>query len=58
MNTEDFISKDKSMLIAPAGYGKTHLITECLIHTTGKQLILTYTHAGVASINEKIKNEW
>ncbi len=43
------------MLIAPAGYGKTHTIVECLKYTEGKQLILTHTHAGVASIKEKIK---
>ncbi|MGC4100856.1 UvrD-helicase domain-containing protein [Ferruginibacter sp.] len=55
MNHKQFISVDKSMLIAPAGHGKTHSITECLLHTEGKQLILTHTHAGVASINEKIK---
>ena len=55
MNHKDFISKAKSMLIAPAGHGKTHSIAECLNYTTGKQLILTHTHAGVSSINEKIK---
>lgn len=29
-NLEEFLSKDKSMIIAPAGYGKTHTIMECL----------------------------
>jgi len=55
----EFISKEKSMLISPAGYGKTHTIAECLKYTQnqGKQLILTHTHAGVASIKEKIKKE-
>lgn len=53
----DFISKNKSMLIAPAGFGKTHTIVECLKRTDGKQLILTHTHAGVASLKEKIKNQ-
>lgn len=53
----EFTSNDKSMLIAPAGYGKTHTIAEALKHTQGKgkQLILTHTHAGVSSIKEKIK---
>ncbi len=55
MNHKEFISKSKTMVIAPAGHGKTHLITDCLQHTEGKQLILTHTHAGIASINEKIK---
>jgi len=52
----EFISQKKSLLIAPAGYGKTHTIAECLNHTQdlGKQLILTHTHAGVASLKEKI----
>lgn len=51
----DFISKPKSVLVAPAGYGKTHTISECLQLKDGHQLILTHTHAGVASLNEKIK---
>lgn len=59
INYTEFISNEKSMLIAPAGFGKTHTIVECLKHTQtkGKQLILTHTHAGVASIKEKIKRE-
>lgn len=59
LNYQEFVSKEKSMLIAPAGFGKTHTIAECLktIKNNGKQLILTHTHAGVASIKEKIKKE-
>ncbi|MEO6135772.1 MAG: UvrD-helicase domain-containing protein [Ginsengibacter sp.] len=58
-NHLEFTSKEKSMLIAPAGFGKTHTIAECLKTTKNneKQLILTHTHAGVASIKEKIKKE-
>lgn len=54
-----FVSNDKSLLVAPAGYGKTHTIAECLKVTQniGRQLILTHTHAGVSSIKEKIKKE-
>ncbi len=55
MNYLAFVSGRKTMLIAPAGYGKTHAIAECLKYTNGKQLILTHTHAGVASIKDKIK---
>ena len=57
MNHQDFISKDKSLLIAPAGYGKTYALAECLKYTPDnkKQLILTHTHAGIASIKEKIR---
>jgi DNA helicase-2/ATP-dependent DNA helicase PcrA len=55
MDYSGFVNGTKKMLIAPAGYGKTYTIVECLKHTTGKQLILTHTHAGVAAIKEKIK---
>lgn len=56
MNYQEFISSPKSFLIAPAGYGKTYSIAECLRHTPDnhKQLILTHTHAGIASIKEKV----
>jgi DNA helicase-2/ATP-dependent DNA helicase PcrA len=56
---KEFVTKDKSMLIAPAGYGKTYTISECLIHLEGKgkQLILTHTHSGVASLKEKFKQK-
>jgi len=53
---KNFISKEKSLLIAPAGYGKTYTISQCLKYTKGLHLILTHTHAGVASLKEKIKN--
>ncbi len=55
INYEEFLSKSHSLLIAPAGYGKTHTISECLKYTEGKQLILTHTHAGVSSIKAKLK---
>ncbi|WP_352423910.1 UvrD-helicase domain-containing protein [Proteiniphilum sp.] len=57
MNFKDFLSAKKSLLIAPAGYGKTHTLAECIRHCPDnqKQLILTHTNAGVASILEKIK---
>jgi len=56
-NLEEFLSKDKSMIIAPAGYGKTYTIMECLhvFVTSKKCLILTHTHAGIASIKEKMQ---
>jgi len=37
----DFVSKQKSVLIAPAGYGKTYTIAECLKYTDRTQRILT-----------------
>ncbi len=53
---KEFVSKERSMLIAPAGHGKTYTIAESLKHAEGKQLILTHTHAGIASLKEKIKS--
>jgi superfamily I DNA/RNA helicase len=55
MDYQEFVDAEKSLLVAPAGYGKTFTIAECLKHTTGKQLVLTHTHAGIAAIKEKIK---
>lgn len=55
MDYQVFVNEDKTLLIAPAGYGKTYTIVESLKYTTGCQLILTHTHAGVASIKDKIR---
>lgn len=55
MNYENFLSKNRAILDAPAGYGKTYSIVECLKTGSGKKLILTHTHAGVASLKNKIK---
>jgi len=56
---ESFINHQKTMLIAPAGYGKTHSIAASMnvLKGSGKHLILTHTHAGLASIKEKLKKE-
>lgn len=44
--------------IAPAGYGKTHLITEAVTFSSDKpQLILTHTHAGVNAIRERMRKQ-
>ncbi len=56
MDYKAFISGNKTALISPAGYGKTHSIAECLYVADGKQLVLTHTHAGVSSLKEKIKS--
>jgi len=57
MDYTDFVSKKKSFVVAPAGHGKTHTIAICLNHTQGKQLILTHTNAGVASLKDKIQSQ-
>ena len=58
MNIELFLSSEKSMVIAPAGYGKTHTIAEAVeaYHGKKKILVLTHTHAGIASLREKFEN--
>lgn len=51
---EKFLSKNKSLLISPAGYGKTYTIVECVQKAQGKSLILTHTHAGISAIKKKL----
>ena len=57
MNITEFHKNgQRNLLIAPAGHGKTYTISE-LVSINDKQLpylILTHTHAGVASLREKI----
>lgn len=50
-----FIETPNSLIVAPAGFGKTHTIAESIASTDGKFLVLTHTHAGVASIRQKLK---
>jgi hypothetical protein len=59
LELEKFLSGNKSLLIAPAGYGKTHTIAQCIVRlqNSGRQLVLTHTHAGVASLKEKISKQ-
>lgn len=49
-----FLNEKRACLVAPAGYGKTHAIVECLKAAPSRQLVLTHTHAGVASLKDKI----
>lgn len=59
INIGQFLSANKSMIEAPAGHGKTHTIVDCLEqfeYKDKKVLILTHTHAGIASIKAKINN--
>lgn len=44
----------KGYVIAPAGYGKTHLIAMAVKAASHRQLILTHTFAGVNSIKTKM----
>lgn len=57
MDVEGFLAADKSIVIAPAGYGKTYTIAEAIAAYGGekKVLVLTHTHAGIASLREKFQ---
>ena len=52
MKLNDFTTK--GYVLAPAGYGKTHLIAMAVNAATKRQLILTHTFAGVNSIKTKM----
>lgn len=41
-------------VVAPAGYGKTHLIAQATGRSTRRQLILTHTYAGVNALRRKM----
>lgn len=45
----------KGYVIAPAGYGKTHLIARAVQAATRRQLVLTHTYAGVNAIRRKMQ---
>lgn len=42
-------------VVAPAGFGKTYLIAEATARSTGRQLILTHTYAGVNALRRKMR---
>lgn len=45
----------KGYVIAPAGFGKTHLIALAVNESKDRQLILTHTFAGVHSLKQKLQ---
>lgn len=57
----NFLFSTPSVLVAPAGYGKTHSIAKSVKllkdKGVGKILVLTHTNAGISSIIEKLKKE-
>lgn len=52
----DFINHPHALMIAPAGHGKTYAIAQCVKESQekGRYLVLTHTHAGIASLKEKL----
>lgn len=63
MNNNDvfleFLSAPKGLLIAPAGHGKTYSIAQMVnsVEADKPQLILTHTHAGIASLKKKFREQ-
>lgn len=59
IDLKDFITCNRSLLIAPAGHGKTTAIADCILQCPENscQLILTHTHAGIASLRTKFHNK-
>lgn len=47
---------ESGYIVAPAGFGKTHLIVKSVAHTCRRKLILTHTHAGVNAIKQKMRH--
>ena len=43
-------------VVAPAGYGKTHLIADAVGLATKRQLVLTHTYAGVNALRRKMRD--
>lgn len=43
-------------VIAPAGFGKTHLIAEAVSRSADRQLVLTHTYAGVNALRRKMRD--
>lgn len=55
----EFLSDPKGLLIAPAGHGKTYSIAQMVssVEADKPQLILTHTHAGIASLKKKFREQ-
>lgn len=56
MSVEAVLDTTRGLVVAPAGCGKTHLITETLrVQTSKPYLVLTHTTAGVAALKQRLK---
>lgn len=54
-----YLKCHRGLLIAPAGHGKTTAIADCIMQCPDKSryLILTHTHAGIASLRAKFNEK-
>lgn len=56
MSVDAVLGSARGLIVAPAGCGKTHLITEILAVKNRKPyLVLTHTTAGVAALKQRLK---
>jgi hypothetical protein len=56
MRVEDVLECQLGSIVAPAGCGKTHLITQALsIGSSKPTLVLTHTTAGVAALKKRLR---
>jgi len=56
MSVDAVLSTERGLIVAPAGCGKTHLITEVLdVPAIKPYLVLTHTTAGVAALKQKLR---
>ena len=60
MKTEEIAliqSKQNAAIIAPAGHGKTEMITDLVDKLPGKKLVLTHTNAGVDALYQRFERK-
>ena len=50
-------TKHNAAIIAPAGHGKTEMITELVDKLPGKKLVLTHTNAGVDALKQRMNRK-
>lgn len=50
-------SQHNAAIIAPAGHGKTEMITDLVDKLPGKKLILTHTNAGVSALTQRMSRK-
>ena len=56
INAEIVLNTERGAIVAPAGCGKTHLITEALLIQNSKPiLVLTHTTAGVSALKKRLR---
>lgn len=60
MKAEDIAliqSKKNAAIEAPAGHGKTEMITDLVDKLPGKKLVLTHTNAGVSALTQRLEKK-